>query len=114
MPRGVPQIEVTFEVDGGICTAKATELSSKSSTSITINSNKGRMTAKEIDAAIKASEANKEKDKLVRERLEIVQSLQARTDVIKNALRRLDSPVDSKVVAALKAVEEAIPNKKLT
>ena len=61
-PRGVPQIEVTFDIDAnGIVNVKAKDLGNNKEQSITITSNTN-LTDEEIDKMMKEAEANKEAD----------------------------------------------------
>uniref|UniRef100_A0A6N2LGM5 Formin-like protein n=1 Tax=Salix viminalis TaxID=40686 RepID=A0A6N2LGM5_SALVM len=56
-PRGVPQIEVTFEVDAnGILHVKAEDKAAKKSQSITITNDKGRLSQEEIDRMVKEAD----------------------------------------------------------
>ena len=62
-PRGVPQIEVTYDLDAnGILTVSACEKSSNKQQKITITNNKGRLTKEQIDEMIKTAEKYKEED----------------------------------------------------
>ncbi|MCQ2382258.1 MAG: molecular chaperone DnaK [Clostridia bacterium] len=61
-PRGVPQIEVTFDIDAnGIVSVSAKDLGTNKSQSITITSSTN-MSKEDIDRAIKEAEANAEED----------------------------------------------------
>ena len=61
-PRGVPQIEVTFDIDAnGIVNVKAKDLGTNKEQSITITSNTN-LSDEEIDKMVKEAEANKEAD----------------------------------------------------
>ena len=61
-PRGVPQIEVTFDIDAnGIVNVKAKDLGTNKEQSITITSNTN-LSDEEIDKMMKEAEANKEAD----------------------------------------------------
>jgi heat shock protein 5 len=63
-PRGVPQIEVTFEVDAnGIVEDKGTGKSEK----ITITNDKGRLSQEEIERMVREAEEFAEEDKKVKE-----------------------------------------------
>lgn len=63
-PRGVPKIEVTFEVDvNGILTVTAKDQGSGNSQSIRISNEKGRLSQAEIDRMIKEAEVHQEEDK---------------------------------------------------
>merc|ERR1719352_1866762 len=62
-PRGVPQIEVTFNVDAnGILQVEASEKSSGKKETITIKAEKGRLSDDEIDRMVKEAEEFKEQD----------------------------------------------------
>ncbi|KAJ7647585.1 heat shock protein 70 family [Roridomyces roridus] len=74
--RGVPQIEVTFEVDAnGILTVGASDKGSGNAKSITITNEAGRLTAEEIEAMIADSEAFAAEDEMHRKRIETLNSL---------------------------------------
>ena len=61
-PRGVPQIEVTFDIDkNGIVSVKAKDLGTQKEQTIVIQSNSG-LTDEEIDRMMKDAEANAEAD----------------------------------------------------
>ena len=61
-PRGVPQIEVTFDIDSnGIVSVSAKDLGTNKSQSITITSS-SNMSKEDIEKAIKEAEANAEED----------------------------------------------------
>ena len=66
-PRGVPQIEVTFDIDAnGIVNVKAKDLGTNKEQSITITET-NTLTDEEIDRMMKEAEANKEKDEKAKE-----------------------------------------------
>jgi heat shock protein 5 len=70
-PRGVPQIEVTFELDAnGILKVSAVDKGTGKSESITITNDKGRLTAEEIERMVEEAEKYAEEDKATRERVE--------------------------------------------
>ncbi|XP_062213291.1 heat shock 70 kDa protein BIP2 [Phragmites australis] len=70
-PRGVPQIEVTFEVDeNGILHVTAVDKAAGQSKSITITNDKGRLSQEEIDRMVREAEEFAEEDRLVRERVD--------------------------------------------
>ncbi len=69
-PRGVPQIEVTFDIDAnGIVHVTAKDLGTGKSQNITIKNNEG-LTEEEIDRMVKEAEENKEKDEKMKEEAE--------------------------------------------
>ncbi|KAG2546489.1 heat shock 70 kDa protein BIP2 [Panicum virgatum] len=70
-PRGVPQIEVTFEVDeNGILHVTAADKAGGRSKSITITNDKGRLSQEEIDRMVREAEEFAEEDRRVRERVD--------------------------------------------
>ena len=70
-PRGVPQIEVTFEIDAnGILKVSAQDKAGGRSESITINNDKSRLSQDEIDRMVAEAEKYAEEDKKNRERIE--------------------------------------------
>jgi len=71
MPRGVPQIEVSFDLDAnGILNVSASEKSTGKSNKITITNDKGRLSKEEIDRMVEEAEMYKNEDNLVKERIE--------------------------------------------
>lgn len=70
-PRGVPQIEVTFDIDvNGILQVSAVDKASGNKKNITITNDKGRMSKEEIDNMVKEAEKFKEEDQKNKERIE--------------------------------------------
>jgi len=75
-PRGVPQIEVTFEVDAnGIMKISAADKGTGKSESITITNEKGRLSKDEIDRMIREAEEFASEDEVARKRIEALNSL---------------------------------------
>jgi len=67
-PRGVPQIEVTFEIDAnGIVNVGAEDKGTGKSEKITITADKGRLSPEEIERMLKAAEEFAESDKAAKE-----------------------------------------------
>lgn len=70
-PKGVPQIEVTFDIDAnGILNVNATDKSTGKSEQITITNDQGRLSKEEIDRMVKEAEQFKEQDELVKKTVE--------------------------------------------
>jgi molecular chaperone DnaK len=70
-PRGVPQIEVTFDIDAnGICHVNAKDKASGKSQNITITAN-GGLSKADIERMIRDSEAHAEADRVKRELVEV-------------------------------------------
>lgn len=71
MPRGRPQIEVTFELDAnGILHVSATEKSCGRSHTIKITNDKGRLSSSQIDAMLQDAKLYEQADKIAREKVE--------------------------------------------
>jgi len=69
-PRGIPQIEVTFDIDrNGIINVKAKDLGTKKEQKITITASSG-LTDEEIDKKVKEAEQFAEEDKKLKEKIE--------------------------------------------
>jgi len=69
-PRGIPQIEVTFEVNAdGILEVTAADKGTGKSEKITISSDKGRLSKEEIDRMVEEAEQYAEEDRIVQERV---------------------------------------------
>merc|ERR1712213_153245 len=70
-PRGVPQIEVTFDIDAnGILNVSATEKSTGKEQKITITNDKGRLSRDEIERMVSEAEKYKAEDDANRNRIE--------------------------------------------
>jgi heat shock protein 1/8 len=68
MPRGVPQIEITYDVDAnGILNVTACEKSSGKSEKITVTNDKGRLSANEIEEMLMNADKYKEEDMKAKE-----------------------------------------------
>lgn len=69
-PRGVPQIEVTFDIDAnGIVNVSAKDMATGKEQAITITSS-GQLTKEEIDRMVREAEEHREEDKRMREEVE--------------------------------------------
>lgn len=70
-PKGVPQIEVTFEIDeNSILTVSAADKGTGKKETITITNDKGRLTKEEIDQMIADSEKYADEDKAIKEKID--------------------------------------------
>ncbi|THH28183.1 hypothetical protein EUX98_g6003 [Antrodiella citrinella] len=75
-PRGVPQIEVVFELDAnGVLNVKAADKGTGKSESITITNEKGRLSQEEIDRMVREAEEFASEDETQRKRIEALNSL---------------------------------------
>ena len=84
-PRGVPQIEVSFELDAnGILRVTAGDKGTGKSESITITNDKGRLSQDDIDRMVAEAEQYAEEDKLTREKIEARNGLENYAFNLKN------------------------------
>jgi len=87
MPRGVPQIEVTFDIDAnGILNVNAMEKSTGKEQKITITNDKGRMSAEEIERLVQEAERYKSEDDANRARIEAKNALENYCFSIKSSI----------------------------
>jgi len=86
-PRGVPQIEVSFEVDAnGILQVSAEDKGTGKAEKITITAEKGRLSEEEIERMIKEAEEFADEDKKVKERIDARNGLESFVYNLKNTL----------------------------
>ncbi|XP_060569782.1 heat shock 70 kDa protein-like [Ruditapes philippinarum] len=85
-PRGVPQIEVTFDIDAnGILNVSAEDKSTGRSNKITITNDKGRLSKDDIDRMVNDAEKYKAEDDLQRERVTARNQLESYIFSVKQA-----------------------------
>lgn len=88
MPRGVPQIEVSFDIDAnGILNVSASEKSTGKSQKITITNEKGRLTKEDIERMVEESEKFAAEDKERMERVEAKNGLEGYLYNARNSLK---------------------------
>ena len=86
-PRGVPQIEVTFEVDAnGILQVSAEDKGTGKAEKITITAEKGRLSEEEIERMVREAEEYAEEDRKVKERIDARNGLESYIYNLKNTL----------------------------
>jgi L1 cell adhesion molecule like protein len=110
-PRGVPQVEVTFDIDAnGILNVSASEKATGKSNQITITNEKGRLSKDEIDRMVNEAEKYKADDDAQREKVEAKNSLENYCFTMKNSLNDLkEDKIDaSDKEAVTKAVDETL------
>ncbi|KAL4788318.1 heat shock protein 70 family [Aspergillus varians] len=84
-PRGVPQIEVSFELDAnGILKVGASDKGTGKAESITITNDKGRLTQEEIDRMVAEAEEFAEEDRAIKARIEARNGLENYAFSLKN------------------------------
>merc|ERR1711871_871465 len=112
-PRGVPQIDVTFEIDAnGILNVKAEDKASGKTEKITITNDKGRLSQDEIDRMVKEAEQFAEEDKKVKGKADAKNSLENYLYSMKNTVtdeKKLGAKISEEdKEAVMNAVEEGI------
>eukprot|EP00850_Spirogloea_muscicola_P014946 SM000111S18769 [mRNA] locus=s111:59609:63603:- [translate_table: standard] len=108
-PRGVPQIEVTFELDAnGILNVKAEDKGTGKAEKITITNDKGRLTPEEIERMVQEAEEFADEDKKVKERVDARNSLETYVYNLKNQISDKDKLADKIEEEDKEAVEAAI------
>merc|ERR1711871_1656275 len=112
-PRGVPQIDVTFEIDAnGILNVKAEDKASGKTEKITITNDKGRLNQDEIDRMVKEAEQFAEEDKKVKGKADAKNSLENYLYSTKNTVtdeKKLGAKISEEdKEAVMNAVEEGI------
>lgn len=86
-PRGVPKIEVTFDLDAnGILNVSAKEISTGKSERITIKNDKGRLSKEDIDKMLKEAEMYRQEDEKQRERVAARNQLESYAFGVKQAV----------------------------
>ena len=111
-PRGVPQIEVTFDIDAnGIVNVKAKDLGTNKEQSITITSSTN-LSDEEIDKMVKEAEANKANDEKKKEeadtRNEAEQAIFATEKALKDLGDKVDEKDKEKATKEIEEVKEAL------
>lgn len=98
-PRGVPKIEVSFDVDtNGILNVSAKDQSTGKSNNITITNDKGRLSKADIDRMVADARKYKEEDERQRETIAARNSLENYAFSVKHAVE--DSSAESKLCSA--------------
>ncbi|XP_078073352.1 heat shock 70 kDa protein 1A-like [Mustelus asterias] len=100
-PRGVPQIEVTFDIDAnGILNVSAVDKSTGKTNQITISNDKGRLSKEEIERMVLDAEKYKSQDEVQRQRIAAKNSLESYAFNMKSAVE--DESVRNKISEAEK------------
>lgn len=112
-PRGVPQVEVTFDIDAnGILNVSALEKGTGKSQKITITNDKGRLSKEDIDRMVAEAEKYKDDDEKEASRIAAKNGLESYAYSLKNTLSeeqvksKIDSADQSKLEAAIKETIE--------
>lgn len=107
-PRGVPQIEVTFDIDAnGILNVSAVDKSTGRENKITITNDKGRLSKDEIERMVSDAEKYKKEDEAQRDRISAKNSLESYCFNMKTSIN------DDKISAKLSADDKSKINELL-
>ena len=111
-PRGVPQIEVTFDIDAnGIVNVKAKDLGTGKEQKITITAN-NTLSDEEIDKMMKEAEANKEADQKRKEEADVRNEAEQLIFMTEKSIKDLKEKVSNEDKEAaeekVKALKEAL------
>ena len=99
-PRGVPQIEVTFEIDAnGILQVSAEDKGTGKAEKITITAEKGRLSEEDIERMVREAEEYADEDKKVKERIDARNGLESYLYNMKNTLDDDEKGVADKLSA---------------
>merc|ERR1712142_794954 len=111
-PRGVPQIEVTFEIDAnGILQVSAEDKGTGNKEKITITNDQNRLTPEDIEQMIKDAEMFADEDKKLKERVEARNELESYAYSLKNQINDKEK-LGSKISDEDKEkIEEAVNEK---
>ncbi len=117
-PRGVPQIEVTFDIDAnGILTVSSTDKGTGKSQSITISGSSG-LSEEEINKMVQDAEAHKAEDEARKALVELknqADALIAQTEKSMNEMgENLDADEKAKIQAAITDLQEVLKDENAT
>jgi len=102
-PTGVPQIEVSFEIDAnGILQVSAADKGTGKAEKITITADKGRLSEEEIERMVREAEEFAEEDKLVKGRITARNGLESYLYNLKNTLEDEEKGISDKIEEAEK------------
>jgi len=112
-PRGVPQIEVTFDIDAnGILNVTAEDKSTKKKNNITITNDKGRLSKEEVERMVAEAEKFKAEDEAQKARIDAKNALEGYVFNLRNTIN--DPNVGGKLEASDKETIEKIVNDTVT
>lgn len=107
-PRGIPQIEVTFDIDkNGIVNVSAKDLGTQKEQKITIKSSSG-LTDDEIERMVKDAESNAEADKKRKEEVDLRNDVDALLFSVDKTLKELDGKVSEDEVKKAEAARDEL------
>merc|ERR1712093_637158 len=107
-PRGVPQIEVTFDLDAnGVMNVSAKDKATSKDKNITITNDKGRLSQDDIERMVNEAEKYAAEDEMMKEKIEAKNALENYSYSMRNSIN--DEKLKDKIDAADKeTIEKAI------
>ena len=116
-PRGVPQVEVTFEIDAnGILKVSANDKGTGKGQSITITNDQRRLSADDIDRMVREAEEFADEDAAIKKKIESQNALQSECNYRKHAMaadmQTLSSHSRTRSVIPRDSVESCLPTTK--
>lgn len=108
-PKGVPQIEVTFEIDeNSILTVSASDKGTGKKETITITNDKGRLTKEEIEQMIADSEKYAEEDKAIKAKIDAKNQFENYIYQMKNSVEDKDKLADKLESDDISTIQDAL------
>jgi len=112
--RGVPQIEVTFEIDAnGILNVQAKDLGTGKAENIVIKNDKGRLSKEDIDRMVNEAEKFEDEDKKLKEKIDARNGLESYAYSVKNSVSdekkvadKITADEKTKILDAIKVTTE--------
>ena len=106
MPRGVPQVEISYDIDSnGILNVTALEKSSGKSSTITVKNDKGRLSEEDIEKMLKEADEYKKQDDEERSRIESKNTLEGAVYSFKDTVDKFENEEDKE--SAKKSLSDA-------
>lgn len=107
-PRGIPQIEVSFDIDAnGIVNVRAKDLGTGKEQRITITSNSG-LSDEEIDRMVKDAELNAEADKQRKEQVEVRNEADQLVFTTEKTLKEVEGKIDQAEIDRANAAKDKV------
>lgn len=107
-PRGVPKIEVTFNIDAnGIVNVKAKDMGTGKEQAITITSS-GGLQQDEIDRMVKEAEAHAAEDKAKKEEIEVKNNADSLVYQAEKAIKDFEGKADAATLEQVKTAKDAL------
>lgn len=108
-PRGVPQIEVTFEIDAdGILNVRAEDKGTGKAEKVTITNDKNRLSQADIERMIRDAEDNAEEDRKMKEKIESKNAFEGYLNSLKRTIEEKDKMAEKLSEDDIQAIKDAV------